>query len=207
MSESPLTAGIWETAPTLDEILERIFIALENGASSSKHPFHLATLGTISNSAPNMRTVVLRKFSRTDLSLLFHTHSGSPKVEEVRRNPEVGWLFYDQEKGLQLRIAGHATIHIGDSVSDERWNLTTRLGKRCYLAEPSGRATTAATSGLPFDPRSIPKDLDVEPGRGNFAVIATKITNIDCLELDVRGHRRSNFSFSNDEHFSSWVTP
>jgi hypothetical protein len=200
--------NIWDESPSLDELLDRIFAAFEEGVRSAKHPFHLGVFGTLSGRAPRMRTVVLRRFWRETPRLAFHTHAGSPKVTEIGENPSVAWVFYDREAGLQLRVAATASIHNSDELEHEQWDRTTTLGKRCYLGAPSGVEFPEATSGLPFDPDSIPDDLDVEEGRSNFVVISTRIDSIDCLELDVRGHRRSHFVFDDGGRASAtWLTP
>lgn len=200
--------NIWDGSPSLEEILERIFSAFEEGVRSAKHPFHLGVFGTVSGRVPRMRTVVLRRFWRDEPRLAFHTHAGSPKITEIGENPSVAWVFYDRDAGIQLRVAATASIHNSDDLEHEQWDRTTPLGKRCYLGAPSGIEYPEATSGLPFDPDNVPDDLDVEAGRPNFVVISSIIDSIDCLELDVRGHRRSNFIFENGKLVSSaWVTP
>ena len=53
-----------------------------------------------------------------------------------------------------------------------------------------------------------PTREESEEGRKNFAVISTAIKEIDVLELDVKGHRRSLFSWNeNGTMDMKWLTP
>ncbi len=53
-----------------------------------------------------------------------------------------------------------------------------------------------------------PTKEESEAGRANFAVISSSFDSIDCLELDVKGNRRSLFEWNkNGELKTSWLTP
>ncbi|CAN5272597.1 hypothetical protein BH20ACI1_BH20ACI1_07490 [soil metagenome] len=53
-----------------------------------------------------------------------------------------------------------------------------------------------------------PTKQESEAGRANFAVISSTIETIDCLELDVKGNRRSLFKWNeNGQLETSWLTP
>lgn len=200
--------SLWDEPVSRGEILERIFLNLEAGTKSRKHPFHLGVFATVHHLEPQARYVVLRRFWREGPRLAFHSHAKSPKIAEVESNPSVSWVFYDPSNKVQVRIRGTAFIHRADEMEEEQWNQTTNLGKRCYLGDPAGVENEFATSGLPFGPMDIEVDIDVEAGRGNFVVVSTVIESIDCLELDVRGHRRSRFEWLDGDLLRSvWLTP
>lgn len=200
--------SLWEEPITKEEILERIFLNFEAGVRSRKHPFHLGVFATVDSNEPQARYVVLRRFWRDVPRLAFHAHAGSPKVSDVEKNPAVSWVFYDPANGVQVRVKGIATVHRSGDLEAEQWDGTTNLGKRCYLGEPAGIENENPTSGLPFGPMELEIDVDVEVGRDNFVVISTLIDSIDCLELDMRGHRRSRFEWLDGDLVRSvWLTP
>jgi hypothetical protein len=53
-----------------------------------------------------------------------------------------------------------------------------------------------------------PTREESEFGKANFAVVAATIERIDCLELAVKGHRRSLFVWHDDNQIEmKWLTP
>lgn len=200
--------SLWDEPITPEEILERIFLNFEAGTKSRKHPFHLGVFATVDDSSPQVRYVVLRRFWREGPKLAFHSHMSSPKIRDIESNPAVSWVFYDPSNKVQVRVRGTAVVHREDEIEEEQWTKTTNLAKRCYLGKPAGLENPEATSGLPFGPMDIEIDIDVEAGRGNFVVVSTIVESIDCLELDVRGHRRSRFEWIDGELIRTvWLTP
>lgn len=200
--------GLWDEPATLEEILHRVFDALEEGSKSRKHPCHVGVFATAGPDGPRARCVVLRRFWRDYPRLAFHSHAASPKVSDIEADSRVSWVFYDAEAGIQVRIAGIAALHRSDELEDEQWGRTSSLGKRCYLGDPAGLESDVPTSGLPFAPGGREEDFDAESGRANFLVVATEIRSIDVLELDVRGHRRSLYEWEGGRLVRAvWLTP
>ena len=191
------------------EILKRIWKNLDLGTLQRKHPFHLPVFGTICDREPSLRVVVLRRFWRRPPALAFHSHIGSPKINQIRSNPNVYWLFYHPENKLQIRIKGKAEIHATDELAEEQWLATELFSRRCYVGEPPTQESRKPTSGLPdnLEDRK-PTAEESEQGRANFVVITSTIDEIDCLELAVKGHRRSLFKWhANGELETKWLTP
>lgn len=201
--------SIWEKPISHGEILKRIWKHLDLGVLQSKHPFHSPVFATNNGNSPSVRTVILRRFWRKPPRLAFHTHTGSPKIEEIKNNPNVSWLFYHQEERLQVRINGKAEIHTDDDLAEEQWFATDFFRRRCYVGEAPTQISKKPTSGLPEDlTNREPTKEESEQGRANFAVISSTIDSIDCLELNVRGHRRSLFKWNeNGEIENKWLTP
>src|SRR6476661_8671088 len=106
---------------TLDNILADCWQRLTLGISSAKHPFHSATIATINNGIPELRTVVLRGVIPSEQALIFHTDIRSPKVNQIKKNNNISWLFYDQKERIQLRINALAYIHHQDEESLISW--------------------------------------------------------------------------------------
>jgi hypothetical protein len=110
---------------------------------------------------------------------------------------------------LQVRIKGLATVHLGDELAEEQWHSTELFSRRCYIGEAPTQPSKKATSGLPDDLIDRePTHEESEVGRTNFVVVASTVKEIDCLELGVRGHRRSLFVWNETgELETKWLTP
>jgi len=201
--------SIWDKPISHGEILKKIWKHLDLGTLDREHPFHLPVFGTISENEPNLRVVVLRRFWRRPPSLAFHTHSCSPKIEQIKQNSKVYWLFYHPKEKLQVRIKGTATIHTGGELLEEQWLATELFSRRCYVGEAPSKESKKPTSGLPEDLiERQPNREESEHGRANFCVVYSTIDSIDCMELDVRGHRRSLFTWNEaGELETKWLTP
>lgn len=201
--------GIWDKPASHGEILKKIWKQLDLGMLDRNHPFHTPVFGTSFQCQANLRVVVLRRFWRRPPQLAFHTHFNSPKIKEVQSNPQVSWLFYHPSEKLQLRIKSKAIIHTDDDLAEEQWLATGFFSRRCYVAEAPTQITKKATSGMPAEIiERQPTKEESEVGRANFAVISSTIDSIDCLELDVKGNRRSLFLWNEKgELETKWLTP
>ena len=201
--------SIWDKPASHGEILKKIWKNLDLGTLERDHPFHTPVFATSAGCKANLRVVVLRRFWRRPPRLAFHTHLDSPKIKEIQNNPQVSWLFYHPQEKLQLRIKGAAAIHTNDELAEEQWLATGFFSRRCYVGEAPTQIVKKATSGIPEEiiDRQPTKE-ESEAGRANFAVITSTIDSIDCLELDVKGNRRSLFEWNEcGELETSWLTP
>ena len=202
-------AKIWEKPVSHGEILKTIWKNLDLGTLDRNHPFHTPVFGTIADNEPNLRIVVLRRFWRRPPQLAFHAHGGSPKIAELRANPNVYWLFYHPQEKLQVRVKGIATIHVDGELHEEQWLATELFSRRCYVGEPPTHESKRPTTGLPADLiNRKPTHEESELGKANFVVVTSTIDSIDCFELNVKGHRRSLFEWhENGELCTKWLTP
>ncbi len=202
-------AKMWEKPISHGEILKTIWKNLDLGTLQRRHPFHLPVFGTMDGNDPNLRIVVLRRFWRKPPALAFHSHIGSPKIAQIEANPNVYWLFYSAEDRLQVRIKGTAEIHVeGNELHEEQWLSTELFSRRCYVGDAPTKLSKTPTSGLPdslIDRE--PTREESEQGKANFVVITSTIEEIDCLEMNVRGHRRSLFTWNNGNLETKWLTP
>jgi pyridoxamine 5'-phosphate oxidase len=204
-----MNESIWDKPVSHGEILKQIWKHLDLGVLDRHHAFHSPVFATESNGEANVRVVILRRFWRKPAKLAFHTHLGSPKVAEINANPKVSWLFYHPKEKLQLRIKGVATVHTNDDLAEEQWLATEFFSRRCYIGEAPTTVSKTVTSGLPEHLiNREPTKEESEIGRANFTVISATINSIDCLELAVRGHRRSQFIWNESgELETKWLTP
>lgn len=201
--------SIWEKRVSHGEILKLIWKNLDLGTLDRNHPFHLPAIATVENGMPRARTVVLRRFWRKPASLAFHAHAGSPKVGQLRENPNISWLFYHPAERLQVRISGLAEVLTDGDLHDEQWQATDLFSRRCYIGDSPSQLSDKPTSGLPdeFLSRKPSRDQS-EAGRSSFVVVRSSIDEIDCMELDVKGHRRSWFRWNTDGGLETkWLTP
>lgn len=201
--------NIWEKPVSHGEILKKIWKHLDLATLDREHPFHTPVFGTVCNNAPDMRMVVLRRFWRRPPQLAFHSHIGAPKINQLRSNPNVYWVFYHPEEKFQVRVRGKATLHFDGELHEEQWLATELFSRRCYVGATPSVESEHPTSGLPeeFINRK-PTTEESEAGKANFVVITSTIDEIDCYELNVRGHRRSRFEWhENGELHTKWLTP
>ena len=204
-----ISESIWEKPISHGEILKKIWKHLDLGVLQRRHPFHLPVFGTICDREPSLRIVVLRRFWRRPPQLAFHSHTGAPKIEQIKANPNVYWLFYNPEEKFQIRIKGKAEIHTDDELAGEQWLSTELFSRRCYIGEAPTQPSKKPSSGLPDDLNERePTKEESEIGRANFVVVTSTIKEIDCFELEVRGHRRSLFIWNESgELETKWLTP
>ncbi len=200
---------IWDKPVSHGEILKKIWKNLDLGTLDREHPFHLPVFGSICDREPRLRVVVLRRFWRKPPALAFHAHMGSPKINQIRSNPNVYWLFFHPQERFQIRIKGMATVHADGDLHEEQWLATELFSRRCYIGEAPSQESKKPTSGLPENLiERKPTREESEQGKANFAVIRSTIDEIDCLEMNVKGHRRSLFTWSDTgELETKWLTP
>lgn len=202
--------SIWDKPVSHGEILKKIWKHLDLGTLDRDHPFHTPVFGTVgAGCVPSLRAVVLRRFWRKPPALAFHSHIAAPKIAEIKNNPNVSYLFYHPQEKLQLRTTGRATIHAGDELHEEQWLATGFFSRRSYMGDAPSLRSKKAVTGLPEEIAARkPTREESEAGKANFVVISSTIDSIDCLELDVRGNRRSLFRWTETGALETeWLTP
>ncbi|MGC2235318.1 MAG: pyridoxamine 5'-phosphate oxidase family protein [Pyrinomonadaceae bacterium] len=203
-------SNLWDVKTSHGDILKKIWKHLDLGVLEREHPFHTPVFGTISGGKPQLRVVVLRRFWRKNpRGLAFHAHIGSPKIAEIESCKRVSWLFYHPSERFQIRVRGAAEVHTSGELHEEQWLETEFFSRRCYVGEAPSQLSDKPTSGLPEDlSERAPTEAESEAGKANFAVIFSTIDTIDCLELNVKGHRRSLFEWNErGELETKWLTP
>jgi len=83
--------------------------------------FHLAT---IENGEPRVRGMMLYKAD--ERGIIFHTGDFKDVYKQIIANPNVQMCFYDQEKGIQLRVRGKLEEVMDTDLKDEISNHPTR---------------------------------------------------------------------------------
>jgi pyridoxamine 5'-phosphate oxidase len=157
----------------------------------------LATLFTRQH-WPELRTVVLRHVHPEARQIVCHTDVRSPKVQQLRSDPESAWLFYDRELKTQLRLRGPVEIHHANERAQARWEQSAARSRQCY------HAGTAPSSEIPSWVPAPP----VENGFEHFAVVDCRVESIDWLYLRHEGHLRARFTWQSAGGWQgTWVAP
>jgi 3-hydroxyisobutyrate dehydrogenase len=196
---------------SLNDILKDCWQQLSAGVKSSKHSFHHAVLGTTNEGFTDTRTVVLRKVIPEEQCLIFHSDARSPKINQIKKNNKVTWLFYDEQSRIQIRIKAEALIHHQNELALERWNASRLESRRCYLTNLAPSSISAiATDGLPknLSVKALNEE-NVAAGFENFVVVNTKVLELDWLFLNHAAHQRAKFSFhpETNEVKQHWLIP
>lgn len=193
----------------LESLLNHIWTYVETGAHDRSHPFYTPTLAT-ALAAPNLRTVVLRKASRADRMLAFHSDRRSQKIGEIRGNERIAWHHWNADTAEQLRLKGTATVHTDDGVADALWADATPRQRAIYV-KPTAPNTPvdAPASGIApnVQEADTPSQDDVRNGRRYFAAVRTVIDEITWLHLHPEGHYRARFRWTDSAWQGSWVIP
>lgn len=159
------------------------------GATTATHSFRRPVVSTLgSDGFPETRVVVLRGFDESSREVVFHTDVRSPKAANLRSDPRCGFLLYDPDQHLQVRLRTTATLHHGDARARHEFDALP----------PHTRATYACTvppgGDLPPDaPFDYPPRPPVNEAMAfeNFVAVACVIRQADVLELHEQGHRRA----------------
>ncbi|MEM1062104.1 MAG: pyridoxamine 5'-phosphate oxidase family protein [Planctomycetota bacterium] len=179
---------------TLTELWERIWDELHQAVVRGKHRWHTGVFATVEDGLPRPRTVVLRHADREDFTLGLHTDRRAPKVAAIALEPRIGWLFYDTNRRVQVRVDGTARVLVDGPEFERAWADTGLSSRRCYLApHPPGDDLPTGVN-LPEDFRDAdPTFAQSEAGRDNFAVVRTRVDRLEWLSLCHSGHRRAVF--------------
>ena len=195
----------------LGSIIDSAWAELVCGVKNRRHGFHLPMLSTCEGGGgPDGRVVVLRRVIPSERLILCHTDRRSGKVEQIARQPEVLWVFYDFKRRLQLRVRATAHVLLEGPLFEEAWSRCTVDSRRCYLApNPPGRPSDGPSANLPealLEGR--PSQEESEQGRSNFALVHTLARSIEWLHLAAGGHRRARFVHRDSDGWSGeWLEP
>ncbi len=170
-----------DTAADLPPVLHPVWDALA-AATSRRTAFTLAGLATVSgDGTPQVRSVILRAWDPARGVLAFATDERSTKVRELRAEPRVALVLWDDEAQVQVRLAGQATVVADLAERRRRWE---RLGP----GTRRGYATTTAP-GAAVDGR-VAQDDDEAAWFARFAWVEVVVDRVDRLDLSADPHDR-----------------
>ncbi|MEW4490098.1 pyridoxamine 5'-phosphate oxidase family protein [Thalassoglobus sp. JC818] len=209
MSDSLDTNPFTTLIGDLDRLFDQCWTELEAGAVEPDHPWKLATLGTVDDDGPKVRTLVVRGIDRSDDQLTFHTDGRSQKIAQIADNPATSILMWHPHLRVQLTLAGESQVLRSGETWEREWNQSALTSRRAYLGEAApGTIANAPDVNFPgqFSDRP-PTDAESLAGQENFAVVQTSITQMDLLILQQSGNLRAQWTKQNNQWFGNWVAP
>lgn len=189
----------WSTLD-LELLLTQIWTALESGNGRPEAPFWAGILGTTGSDGCLMRVMVVRRVSRTDRELICCSDVRTEKIQQIKSNPQVQWLFFDPLTKVQIRAEGNAVVHQGDELTTALWNESPAVHRARYRS--------AAAPGCVID---SPENLRFEPGKSDgegidhFAVIRSTVRAFDWLWVGPAGNRRARFEWDGTKFRGAWL--
>lgn len=181
-----------------EEIWAIVNKELQLASKEVQHPFRFVNFCTLDGKQPDSRYVVLREVTG-DLHLLFYTDSRSKKIAQIRENPRVSLLFYHSSLRCQLKINGIATILAQKEAIDNYWeNIPPEAQKAYQTKSPPKTQVDTAEKGMM---------LDVKYENSYFSAIKVIPNEVECLQLDSKGHLRLAFKKESEKWQSSWLVP
>ncbi len=170
---------------------------------SAKHPFHIATVSTITtNGTPRSRSVVLRHFDADTHEIAFHTDIRSPKLKDLRYCRTLCLHWYDPASRVQIRLIASATVHHQDSRAEQAWHTSRTTSRACY-----GTPNSPGTIMNQFPPAPTIPEPDDHSGYAHFVVVACHFEELDVLTLHASGHQRILLSLKQDPISWSFIAP
>ena len=85
-----------------DLILDEIWALLSKGVTDRNEDFRLPVVGLNSKQGPYARIVVLRGAFQDRNILRFHTDIRSDKIDFIKNNNQIYFLFYNKERKIQV---------------------------------------------------------------------------------------------------------
>ncbi|BBO91049.1 pyridoxamine-phosphate oxidase [Desulfosarcina ovata] len=194
---------------SLDHVLVSVWAMLARGATRVTDPFNRPALASGNSSGCGVRTVILRQADEAGRRLICYADVRSPKIAEIEACGSIQWLFYHPRKMVQVRVAGPATVHTDDATAEAQWNRVKGFSRLSYCAErPPGSVLDRPSSGLSARLRNdLPRLMQSNAGRKNFAVIQGQVALIDWLKLRPSGNVRARFQWDADGLKASWTVP
>ena len=194
-----------------EDVLSQIWALMEEGALDGQSPLHIPVVATVdSRGAPQARILVLRKVDPVRRVLGFSTDARSSKVADLSHTSGVSVVFYDPSTRTQIRAQGRSSVHRGDKIAEEAWQVASVMARRCYRCSPGpGTAVTSSTSGLPSEmlQNSI-DETDIARGFENFVFAKMSVERLDWLYLTSDGNRAARFEWDADGKLeSTWRIP
>jgi len=180
--------------------LDRVWAALMTGAQPGRTPFTVLQLATSGlDGAPKVRSVILRGADAERGAVSFFTDVRSAKIEEIRHEPRVSLVGYDEEAGFQIRLEGKATIDTEGPEKAAAW-AACRSHTRALFQHPlpSGTPSSAPAEAAPAD------DVD---GERHFAVIVVSVIRIGWLDISRPLHLHAMFQRDGRDWRGGWVSP
>ena len=187
--------------PGLAEIFDRSTALLTDGAGNPGSHWRNLALGSVGlDGAPQVRTVVLRRFDPGAHTLDTHTDTRSAKHAELLANPAATLHGWDTESSIQLRVFGVVGLHTGDVVAHDSW-AGLREASRATYRVAAGPGTQVAK------PDTVGPDRDDDAAFKVFCVLRLRVHALEYLHIGKDAHRRARFERVQGETEGVWLVP
>ncbi len=182
---------------TLPELEAWLWTRLADAGKRPRQPWRNGVLAT---EGPNARMVVLRAAYPASRKLLLYTDIRSAKVGEIALNPQVTWVFWDERRQQQLRVRGEAHVCADpEMIREHRQRLPERSRKDYAAPAAPGAPLRTGETHAPDDPEVLVM--------AHFAIVETRVSSVDWLQLGRDGHCRAIFDYQDQSINARWVTP
>lgn len=175
-------------SPSLGQTLDQTWQILTQ--PGTRHMVVLAT--TDEDGAPQARMVALRHCDRTRAIMRVYTDIKSFKIKGLQADPRVSILLWLPDDLQQLRLSGTAEILTGNPAL---WDQVPNLNREAYGHMPP-----------PGTPIASSDDWSIAPSPDRFGVLEIRLSHIDAVSLDPKGHRRAEFH-QHDNWQGRWLSP
>ncbi len=194
---------------SLDNLWEAIWASLTQGADSAANPFGTPVLSSGEKDRIDSRIVILRKVDNKKRVLICHSDVRAKKVQQFKLSPAGNWLFWHAEDRVQIRIRTQCTIHHLDEVAKAAWEELSPSSKTNYsVSLRPGEEISSPEIGISAYDRNMSPDAETEAvWFQHFAVILSKVREIEWLCLSRAGHRRAKFIISDQGVEKAWIVP
>jgi len=129
-------------------------------AAAGTGPLRLAALATIAGHEPQVRHVIIRRFSPAEMKLVFFCRADDAKFGEIASHPAVELVSYVRDPDRQLRLAGTAVNLTDPALLDELWHRVRPSARSDYVF--SRDAAEAMTEAAPTGDQRAPLFRAVE---------------------------------------------
>jgi len=147
--------------------------------------------------------VVIRDFSKDELTVRFHTDKRSKKISDILNNKNINLLSYDRVDKLQIRINAKAKSINSEEFLLDIWNAMYPMSRECYRVIESPGNEIASLNDIKFEK----EDEEGINGFDNFSAILCDINSIEILYLHHAGHLRANYKNNNGKLVGKWIVP
>jgi len=178
----------------LAAFLDEAWQHLGRGVADAKSPARYPTFATTSPDGwPEVRTVAMRRATRSEALIEVHTDIETPKVTALRHSPRASLHIWLPRADLQIRILAQVDILTGPA-NDEDWARV-----------PVGSRVSYGTQPIPGTPISSVYDYEKPALRERFAVLRCHLVDIDLVHLGNQ-HRRAIYRADSNWQ-GTWVAP
>ncbi len=213
-TENPLKNPFLNALPDLAKLRETVWRELANATGDTNQPWFLGSFGSLGESSPEIRTLVLRRVEVGSRSLIWHSDVRSPKFSQLERAGETSVHFWTPTHRVQLVVRGESQTLSSGELVDQEWKSSQLTSRRAYLGKmPPGAKADAMTVNFPteFETRP-PTDAESQAGKENFGVISTVVQEMDLLILRQTGNVRAMYRWNdhdlaNQQWEETWICP